>query len=171
MQLHYTTLVILLLYSILIQVDSFGFVYPFIAVGFSASYAGYEFIKGYVFESCNPVNEKREGRVWIRNSDDAFQLLQQNLTNQVYGQPLARSVISKALKAHLRDDNPVKALVMSFHGWSGSGKNHVSRIIAGSIYRMGTKSSFVKQIFGSHYQNSDNLTEYKVINLILLFLF
>ncbi|KAG7174603.1 Torsin-1A-like [Homarus americanus] len=37
----------------------------------------------------------------------------------------------------------VQALVMSFHGWTGGGKNYVSKFIAENMYKLGTKSQYV----------------------------
>jgi chromosomal replication initiation ATPase DnaA len=45
--------------------------------------------------------------------------------------------------AHLSNDDPSKALALSFHGGTGTGKNHVSKIIANHIYKEGMKSKFV----------------------------
>ena len=36
-----------------------------------------------------------------------------------------------------------KPLVMSFHGWTGSGKNYVSKFIADALFDQGLRSRFV----------------------------
>lgn len=150
------------------RTHTIGFAIPAIGLGLSASYAGYEYLKGYMYEVCNPLNERNEHRTWIRNGPQAYERLEANLTKYLYGQPLAHKVVTKAIRAHLMDEKPVKALVMSFHGWSGSGKNHVSRLIADGIYVNGPKSMFVRHLFGSHYQDVGNITAYKVRSHSLL---
>ncbi|WAQ97825.1 TORS-like protein [Mya arenaria] len=42
--------------------------------------------------------------------------------------------VVKHLKGHARE-NPSKALALSFHGLTGTGKNYVSRIVAEKIFR------------------------------------
>lgn len=41
------------------------------------------------------------------------------LERKLYGQHLVIDTLSKAIEAHLTNSNPTKALVMSFHGWTG----------------------------------------------------
>jgi len=79
---------------------------------------------------------------WIQTSPQDLHLLSEDLSNIVHGQPLVKSIVIKALSAHLRKENPEKPLVLSFHGWPGSGKTYVSEIIAKRLYKEGTKSSF-----------------------------
>ena len=54
--------------------------------------------------------------------------------------------VVRHLNAHLSDDDPPKALALSFHGGIGTGKNHVSKIIANHVYKEGMKSKFVHMI-------------------------
>ena len=58
--------------------------------------------------------------------------LEELLDQHVFGQHLVRKIVTKALRAHLRKEKPRKALVLSFHGWTGSGKNYVAKFIAES---------------------------------------
>lgn len=48
---------------------------------------------------------------------------------------------------------------MSFHGWTGGGKNYVARFIAENIYKLGMRSNyvhlFVSTIHFPHEQQSD----------------
>ena len=52
----------------------------------------------------------------------------------------------KSLRGHLQNPDPQKALVLSFHGLTGNGKNYVSRAIAESLYKEGLKSQYVHLI-------------------------
>ena len=40
---------------------------------------------------------------------------------------LTGQVVTRALRSHLRKPSPSKALVLSFHGWTGGGKNYVAK--------------------------------------------
>ena len=42
-----------------------------------------------------------------------------SLNNQLHGQHLVADVVVKALKGHALNASPSKALVLSFHGWTG----------------------------------------------------
>lgn len=48
---------------------------------------------------------------------------------------------------------------MSFHGWTGGGKNYVSKFIAESTYKLGMKSQyvhvFVSTVDFPHKQKAD----------------
>ncbi|KAJ8297483.1 hypothetical protein KUTeg_024014, partial [Tegillarca granosa] len=66
-----------------------------------------------------------------------------SLDNNLFGQHLVKNVVVKHLKAHLNAKNPPKALALSFHGTSGTGKNYVSKIIAEHVFRLGMRSKFV----------------------------
>ena len=55
-----------------------------------------------------------------------------------------------------------KALALSFNGWTGSGKNFVSKIIAEHIFREGMESKFVHQIIATHdFPHQSELDRYK----------
>jgi len=63
---------------------------------------------------------------------------------QVFGQPLVENLVSNAVAAHFKSLEPKKALVLSFHGWPGVGKNFVSSLLVESIFKEGLKSTFYK---------------------------
>lgn len=53
-----------------------------------------------------------------------------------FGQHIASKLILSALKSNYqRSSNNKKPLVMSFHGWTGSGKNYVSDLIANHMFQ------------------------------------
>ncbi|KFM81465.1 Torsin-1B, partial [Stegodyphus mimosarum] len=72
------------------------------------------------------------------------------LKKHLYGQHLVAQIVPQSLKAHVAKAKPNKALVMSFHGWTGSGKNHVSKMIIESLYLKGFKSNFVHWYIASY---------------------
>ncbi|ESN95815.1 hypothetical protein HELRODRAFT_86403, partial [Helobdella robusta] len=74
-----------------------------------------------------------------------------DLTQDLHGQHLVIKSVVSMLKGHMYTDNPSKALVFSFHGWSGSGKNFVSEIIARNLFFDGRKSRNVKLFVASHH--------------------
>ena len=45
----------------------------------------------------------------------------------LFGQPLVTQVVTRTLRSHIRKSSPSKALVLSFHGWTGGGKNYVAK--------------------------------------------
>lgn len=92
------------------------------------------------------------------------QALKDSLEKHVYGQHLAKAAILKHFHAQARPVYQTKALSLSFHGGTGTGKNLVSRIIAESIYRKGMKSKFVHLIAATNeFPHPHKVHEYKVI--------
>ena len=57
------------------------------------------------------------------------------MRTHVFGQHIAHEQISRALHAHTKRATPKKALVFSFHGWTGGGKNYVAKFLAQSLYK------------------------------------
>jgi len=81
----------------------------------------------------------------------------------VFGQHIVRNIVSKALRSHLKKTKSNKALVLSFHGWTGTGKNYVAKYIAESLFKKGMKSAFV-QIFIStvNFPDHSKVDIYKI---------
>lgn len=69
-------------------------------------------------------------------------LLKSKLENELYGQSIVRDKLIAVLKSHY-ENAPQKPLVISMHGWTGGGKNHVSKMVVDSTYRLGFESKFV----------------------------
>ena len=86
-----------------------------------------------------------------------------DLQRKMFGQHIASKVILKAVTGFMNNKNPKKPLVLSLHGWTGTGKNFVSHLIAENIYREGMRSGFV-HIFISelHFPHPRELEIYKV---------
>ena len=80
-----------------------------------------------------------------------FPDLRMALSKRLHGQHLVIDPVIKSLGAHLHNPNPAKALVMSFHGWTGNGKNFVSNIISDHLFKLGRNSSFVNLIIATHH--------------------
>ncbi|XP_065830174.1 torsin-1A-like [Oscarella lobularis] len=89
--------------------------------------------------------------------------LKKDLEENVFGQHIAVDVITKILKSHARQGHEAqKALVLSFEGGTGSGKNYVSHFIAKNWFRKGMGSDYVRQIIATkEYQHESKLEEYK----------
>ncbi|NXX36537.1 TOR3A protein, partial [Nicator chloris] len=89
--------------------------------------------------------------------------LEADLSGQLHGQHLAKEVVVRAVQGFLQSPGPQKALVLSFHGWSGTGKNFVARMVASHLYRDGLKSDCVR-VFVSllHFPHHNYVDSYKV---------
>uniref|UniRef100_A0A8D2PKE6 Torsin family 3 member A n=1 Tax=Zosterops lateralis melanops TaxID=1220523 RepID=A0A8D2PKE6_ZOSLA len=88
--------------------------------------------------------------------------LEADLSGQLHGQHLAKEVVVQAVRGFLQSPRPGKALVLSFHGWSGTGKNFVARMVASHLYRDGLKSDCVR-VFVSllHFPHHNYVDSYK----------
>lgn len=89
--------------------------------------------------------------------------LKVDLENKLLGQHIASRIILKAVNGFMSNNNPKKPLVLSLHGWTGTGKNFVSQLIAENIYKEGMDSSFV-HVFTSelHFPHVSQFDNYKV---------
>ncbi|EDO43415.1 predicted protein [Nematostella vectensis] len=76
--------------------------------------------------------------------------LKKSLDNRLFGQHLVKDIVYKAVKGHVTNKSPQKALALSFNGWTGCGKNYVSKIIAEHLYRKGIDSSYVHVMIATH---------------------
>ena len=92
-----------------------------------------------------------------------FQQLKIDLKEKLYGQPLVLNTVINSLKGHFELKDPPKALVLSFHGDTGTGKNHVANIIAKNLYKKGMESIFVKNYSAIRdFMHKDEVPIYKV---------
>ena len=89
--------------------------------------------------------------------------MEHNLNKHLFGQPLVKNTLINALKSHFSIKNPKKALVLSFHGSTGVGKNFVSQFIAESLFAKGIRSKYYKQFISTKdFPHNDKINEYKV---------
>ncbi|XP_015666748.2 torsin-3A [Protobothrops mucrosquamatus] len=107
------------------------------------------------FGRCCPTGDCR-----VVNNITGLELV---LSKRLHGQHLAKEIVLKAVQGFLETPQPKKALTLSFHGWSGTGKNFVARLMAEHLYRDGLKSDCVKIfISGLHFPHPNYLDLYKV---------
>ncbi|XP_073427422.1 torsin-3A [Dendrobates tinctorius] len=89
--------------------------------------------------------------------------LQWDLERRVHGQHLAVKQILTSLERFLPEDGTKKTLALSFHGWTGTGKNLAARIIAENLYQDGQRSRctrvFIPQL---HFPHLSHVEVYKV---------
>ena len=86
--------------------------------------------------------------------------------DQLFGQPYVHRQVESILGGYLRDENPQNPLVLSFHGQTGTGKNHVARLIAESMYRKGMHSQYVHlKLPMRDYPHKNQLSRYKVSSM------
>ena len=141
-----------------IEPVSTGIAVGTIAVG-SALYNGWDKMKcKWENDCCSPPSIKHN----VTEFEELFD-------KYVYGQHLARDIVTKALRSHLRkldptnSNNPKKALVMSFHGWTGGGKNYVAKFVADSLFAKGIKSKNVHLFVSTlHFPIEEKADLYKV---------
>ncbi|CAJ0950678.1 unnamed protein product, partial [Mesorhabditis belari] len=90
-----------------------------------------------------------------------FEILRNELRTKVFGQHIVLQNVVAAIETHW-NGQPVKPLVMSFHGYTGCGKNYVASLIAENLYKNGMKSSFVHHIVASaEFPDISRIYEYE----------
>ncbi|XP_072227361.1 torsin family 1 isoform X2 [Leuresthes tenuis] len=143
----YLSLHIFLTASVL--VNAFDPITTTVVVGLGASLG--RTIYNYLHESCD--------RKWIAFNATGLRI---DLENKLFGQHIASRIILKAVNGFMNNDNPKKPLVLSLHGWTGTGKNFVSKLIAESVYKEGMHSKFV-HVFTSelHFPHQSQSAIYK----------
>lgn len=88
-----------------------------------------------------------------------------DLQSKLIGQHVASRVILKAVTGFMNNEDPKKPLVLSLHGWTGTGKNFVSQLIAKNIYQRGMTSGFVHLFTATaHFPHEVDLDSYKVLH-------
>ncbi|XP_060916711.1 torsin family 1 isoform X1 [Labrus mixtus] len=126
-----------------------------IAVGMAAALTGflasYQNIFYYFHECCRPE--------WISFNRTG---LEADLERKLFGQHIASRIILKAVNGFMSNENPKKPLVLSLHGWTGTGKNFASQLIAENIYKEGMTSSFVHVFTAElHFPHASHFDTYK----------
>lgn len=96
-----------------------------------------------------------------RISND-FKGLESDLSVRLHGQHLAQELVLTIVRGYVELPQPDKALALSFHGWSGTGKNFVARMLAENLYRDGLRSACV-QVFITmlHFPHPQSVHLYK----------
>lgn len=89
--------------------------------------------------------------------------LERDLQVKLHGQHLVQSVVLKAIQGFINNPESNKPLTLSFHGWSGTGKNFVARLVADNLYRDGIKSECVRLFIAPfHFPHTRLVDVYKV---------
>ncbi|XP_073496212.1 torsin-1A-like isoform X2 [Phyllobates terribilis] len=90
--------------------------------------------------------------------------LKKDYRDNVFGQQLVELVVLKAVPDFLNNTNPKKPLVLSFHGWTGGGKNHVSQILVRNIYPAVNRRKKCVQSFDvtHHFSQEENIVKEKL---------
>lgn len=79
------------------------------------------------------------------------------------GQPLVRQQVMKGVREFLENRNPVKPLVMSFHGSTGTGKTFVTSMLVRYLFQGGLQSPYVHQFSPIvHFPHAERIEQYKV---------
>ncbi|GFW22447.1 torsin-1A [Trichonephila clavipes] len=121
------------------------------ALGLSIGLAGYKYVNCRHYECCD--------NQWV---DFKATELEEEFKKNLFGQHLAKRVIPKAVNTHVLKIKPKKALVMSFHGWTGCGKNHVSRMIANHMFTKGSDSEYHHLYIGSRdFPHKQEVNKYR----------
>ncbi|XP_004074571.1 torsin-1A isoform X2 [Oryzias latipes] len=130
-------------------VDAFDPITTTVVVSFGAALG--RTIYNYLRETCDSR--------WLTYNSTGLKM---DLENKLFGQHLASRIILKAVSGFMSNDNPKKPLVLSLHGWTGTGKNFVSQLIAENVYKEGMHSKFV-HVFTStlHFPHPSLLSSYK----------
>ncbi|XP_041518290.1 torsin-3A [Microtus oregoni] len=88
--------------------------------------------------------------------------LESDLRVRLHGQHLASELVLRAVRGYLEKPQGDKALALSFHGWSGTGKNFVARMLAENLYRDGLRSDCVKMFISTfHFPHPKYADKYK----------
>lgn len=108
--------------------------------------------------------EKGEEQMAPSDSTLILPVVKMDLERKVFGQHLAVQIVLRALSMNLQSKRPKKPLVMSFHGWTGTGKSFVSSIIAENLYRLSAwRRSFVHHFSTVlHFSHGSHVHLYKV---------
>ena len=88
---------------------------------------------------------------------------------EILGQPIALSLVPPMFQRHVSDPNPPRAIVYYFIGWSGTGKNHFTKLLLNKIYpefERNGKSELVTTFTGTHYTGNFNKYRQGISNII-----
>ena len=111
------------------------------------------------------IGERCSSHTWVPKN---ITQLKKSLENNLFGQHIAQNVILSSLsrrwgtKSSHQTTSNNKPLVMSFHGWTGSGKNFVAKYIAEALFKKGLKSQYVKTFISTvHFYDDLKVQEYQ----------
>ncbi|XP_063172268.1 prosalusin [Candoia aspera] len=88
--------------------------------------------------------------------------LECDLALRLVGQPLARRLVVRGLREFVHNPNPAKPLVMSFHGWTGTGKTFLSSLLAQHLFQAGLRTPYVHRFSPvAHFPHAEHIQQYK----------
>ncbi|KAI6184949.1 Torsin [Aphelenchoides bicaudatus] len=115
-------------------------------------YSGFNYLKCHMFECC--------GEPWIQKG--VSNSLREQMNNDLYGQHIAKDIILRSIHAHMEKQNPKKALVLSLHGWTGSGKNYLASMVRRAMYKKDDHSNFAHLFVSTlHFPHPDEVPKYQ----------
>ena len=88
----------------------------------------------------NLVGSEHCGEPWIKHD---YERLEKQFEANLFGQHIASQTLFNLLKRYLDRWNYPKALVLSVHGPTGTGKTFSWKLIIETFYKLGASSSFV----------------------------
>jgi len=93
-------------------------------------------------------------------------VLDNSLREHLFGQHIAHHVVLSALKAHVRENvKPKKALALSFHGLSGTGKTYTSQFITNSLFKNGPASKYTHFFTGRNHFTTESKSDIYKVNI------
>lgn len=127
-----------------------------------SGYLGYAAVSGIAYyaykERCNYFQCCQ-----FKNKESFERELSIKLNSRIFGQPIVKKILPAAIHAHLNKEYPSSPLIISLHGWTGSGKTYTSQLVAETMFESGLNSIYVKKITPStSFPNSNRINEYKV---------
>merc|ERR1719510_2735740 len=99
----------------------------------------------------------------IKNITKLKHDLEENVSGQHVAIKLILSVLTRRWSQVDSETFVKKPLVLSFHGWTGSGKNYVSKFIAEALFDKGLQSKFAHLFLSTlHFQDESKTEKYRV---------
>ncbi|KAF2349569.1 Torsin [Trinorchestia longiramus] len=103
------------------------------------------------------------GSDWINPNIENLSL---SLREQLHGQHLVRDTVVRAILAHYQNPEPKKALVISLHGDTGTGKNFVSDMVAKALYKKGLQSQYFHKFISTVNFPHESKTDVYKLDLV-----
>ncbi|XP_018019010.1 torsin-1A-like isoform X2 [Hyalella azteca] len=118
---------------------------------FSAFAVGASIVSAALFQAFSPLMCQVQeccapGNDWTKPNIDK---LEESFSSRLHGQHLVNEVVVRAILSHHADPQPKKALVISLHGDTGTGKNFVSDLVAEAVFKKGQKSAYIHKFIAS----------------------
>lgn len=129
---------------------------PYISIKQKLSFMGFLIL---LFIMIHIINNARPGRCQVTLD---IPKLKEHLKKNVFGQHIASGIVmslAKNLSAHFRKSLNNSQTVVSFHGWSGIGKNHLAKILK-QTFKPAKVNTFLVPL---HFPHRSQDQEYKAL--------